>query len=254
MTTIQPAAHPQWLLVVMIILATLPFLVMCCTCYLKVSIVINLLKGGLGFSSGGTMAIEFALSAALVALIMHPIATDSIRNLEGVPPLPMNRAPQWSDLKTLEPAVAPWRTFLVKQTGAKELAEIAKLAEPKANGSAQQESTASQQSTASQKSTANQQIPESDKLSSDSGNSSNKLPPLRVLFAAFVLSELKGALVIGIMVLIPFLLVDLLIANTLTALGLTMVSPVAIALPCKLLLFYGCDGWILISRTLMSSY
>jgi type III secretion protein R len=242
MTTIQPAAHPQWLLVVMIILATLPFLVMCCTCYLKVSIVINLLKGGLGFSSGGTMAIEFALSAALVALIMHPIATDSIRNLEGVPPLPMSRAPQWSDLKTLEPAVAPWRTFLVKQTGAKELAEIAKLAEPKANGSAQQQSQ------------ANQQSPESDKLSSDSGNSSNKLPPLRVLFAAFVLSELKGALVIGIMVLIPFLLVDLLIANTLTALGLTMVSPVAIALPCKLLLFYGCDGWILISRTLMSSY
>lgn len=242
MTTIQPAAHPQWLLVVMIILATLPFLVMCCTCYLKVSIVINLLKGGLGFSSGGTMAIEFALSAALVALIMHPIATVSIRNLEGVPPLPMNRAPQWSDLKTLEPAVAPWRAFLIKQTGAKELAEIAKLAEPKADGSAQQEST------------ANQQIPESDKLSSDSGNSSNKLPPLRVLFAAFVLSELKGALVIGIMVLIPFLLVDLLIANTLTALGLTMVSPVAIALPCKLLLFYGCDGWILISRTLMSSY
>jgi len=242
MTTIQPAAHPQWLLVVMIILATLPFLVMCCTCYLKVSIVINLLKGGLGFSSGGTMAIEFALSAALVALIMHPIATDSIRNLEGVPPLPMNRAPQWSDLKTLEPAVAPWRAFLIKQTGTKELAEIAKLAEPKANGSAQQQST------------ANQQIPESDKLSSDSGNSSNKLSPLRVLFAAFVLSELKGALVIGIMVLIPFLLVDLLIANTLTALGLTMVSPVAIALPCKLLLFYGCDGWILISRTLMSSY
>lgn len=242
MTTIQPAAHPQWLLVVMIILATLPFLVMCCTCYLKVSIVINLLKGGLGFSSGGTMAIEFALSAALVALIMHPIATDSIRNLEGVPPLPMNRAPQWSDLKTLEPAVAPWRAFLIKQTGAKELAEIAKLAEPKANGSAQQEST------------ANQQSPESDKLSSDSGNSFNKPPPLRVLFAAFVLSELKGALVIGIMVLIPFLLVDLLIANTLTALGLTMVSPVAIALPCKLLLFYGCDGWILISRTLMSSY
>jgi type III secretion protein R len=207
-----------------------------------VSIVINLLKGGLGFSSGGTMAIEFALSAALVALIMHPIATDSIRNLEGVPPLPINRAPQWSDLKTLEPAVAPWRAFLIKQTGAKELAEIAKLAEPKADGSAQQEST------------ANQQSPESDKLSSDSGNSSNKLPPLRVLFAAFVLSELKGALVIGIMVLIPFLLVDLLIANTLTALGLTMVSPVAIALPCKLLLFYGCDGWILISRTLMSSY
>ena len=236
MTTIQPTAHPQWLLVVMIILATLPFLVMCCTCYLKVSIVINLLKGGLGFSSGGTMAIEFALSAALVALIMHPIATDSIRNLEGVPPLPINRAPQWSDIKTFEPAIAPWRSFLQKQTGGRELSEIAKLAEQKNNSSAGREHS------------------ESEQLSTDSGNLSNKLPPLRVLFAAFVLSELKGALVIGIMVLIPFLLVDLLIANTLTALGLTMVSPVAIALPCKLLLFYGCDGWILISRTLMSSY
>lgn len=236
MSAIPPTTHPQWLLVVMILLGILPFLVMCCTCYLKVSIVINLLKGGLGFSSGGTMAIEFALSAALVALVMHPIASESVNNLAKIPPLRFDQAPRWSDLTTLEPAIAPWRSFLQKQTGDRELSAVSELAE---------------RSAVDAKKNSAESLTSEERSSTDL---EKKGTPLRVLFAAFVLSELRGALLIGIMVLIPFLLVDLLIANTLTALGLTMVSPITIALPCKLLLFWGCDGWILISRTVLSSY
>lgn len=224
--------HPQWLLAIMILLGLVPMLVMCSTCYLKVSVVINLLKGGLGFTSGGTMAIEFALSIALVALIMHPIAADSAKQLESLPPLPIERAPKWSDVAAIEPVFGPWRTFLEKHAGAREVAAMRELIKGSRDGA----------------------VPAHADSPLEEANDESVKMPLRVLFAAFILSELRGAIVIGVMVLIPFLLLDLIIANSLTALGLTMVSPVSISLPLKLLLFYGCDGWILISRTLFLSY
>lgn len=233
--------HPQWLLGIMMFLAALPLLVTCCTCYLKVSVVINLLKGGLGFNSGGTMAIEFALSASLVAIVMHPIVVQSAKNLDNVPPLALDKAPQLRDLSALQPAIEPWRAFLAKQVGTAELSAMREIAMTRHT---EQSSTSNSSSpdTSDRKESAVQEPPLGSPI------------PLRVLFAAFVVSELRGAIVIGVMILIPFLLVDLIIANTLTALGLTMVSPISIALPIKLLLFYACDGWILISRTIFYSY
>ena len=182
------------------------------------------------------MAIEFALSIALVALIMHPIAADSAKQLESLPPLPLERTPRLSDIATIEPIFQPWRTFLEKHAGARETAAVQELIS--GNKEADQPRIDEQ----------NPSIP------SEQVRTEPVKMPIRVLFASFILSELRGAIVIGVMVLIPFLLLDLIIANTLTALGLTMVSPVSIALPLKLLLFYGCDGWILISRTLFLSY
>lgn len=233
--------HPQWLLGIMMFLALLPLLVTCCTCYLKVSVVINLLKGGLGFNSGGTMAMEFALSATLVAIVMHPIVLESAKNVENVPPFALDKAPQLGDLVTLQPAIEPWRTFLEKQVGAAELSAMKEIG-IKRDAEKSLMSGSSSPETSDRKESAVQQALSEGPI------------PIRILFAAFVLSELRGAIVIGVMILIPFLLVDLIIANSLTALGLTMVSPISIALPIKLLLFYVCDGWILISRTIFYSY
>lgn len=75
-----------------------------------------------------------------------------------------------------------------------------------------------------------------------------------VLAPAFVVSELRRAFTIGFVVFVPFLVVDLLIANVLLALGLTQLSPTTIALPFKLLLFVGVDGWRLLARALALSY
>lgn len=67
--------------------------------------------------------------------------------------------------------------------------------------------------------------------------------PMRVLMPAFATSELKTAFQIGILVFLPFLVIDLVVASVLMALGMMMVSPVMIALPFKLMLFVAIDGW-----------
>jgi flagellar biosynthesis protein FliP len=77
---------------------------------------------------------------------------------------------------------------------------------------------------------------------------------VRVLTMAFASSELLEALALGVLVLIPFLVLDLIVANTLSALGLVNFSPVAIALPLKLLLFIAADGWHLLVNALIISY
>jgi len=77
---------------------------------------------------------------------------------------------------------------------------------------------------------------------------------LMTLVPAFVLTELAEAFMIGFTVFLPFLVVDLVIANLLVGLGMMMVSPITIALPFKLLLFVLCDGWFLLSRGLVLTY
>jgi flagellar biosynthesis protein FliP len=74
-----------------------------------------------------------------------------------------------------------------------------------------------------------------------------------VKLAAFVLSELKTAFQIGCMLFIPFLLIDLIVASVLMAMGMMMLSPLVISLPLKLLLFVLVDGWTLTVHTLVTS-
>lgn len=77
---------------------------------------------------------------------------------------------------------------------------------------------------------------------------------LRVLVPAFVTSELKTAFQIGFMVFIPFLIVDVVVASVLMAMGMMMVSPVVISLPFKLMLFVLVDGWTLLMGSLVQSF
>ncbi len=74
-----------------------------------------------------------------------------------------------------------------------------------------------------------------------------------VRLAAFVLSEIKTAFQIGCMLFIPFLVIDLVVASILMAMGMMMLSPLVISLPLKLLLFVLVDGWTLTVNTLVTS-
>ncbi len=78
--------------------------------------------------------------------------------------------------------------------------------------------------------------------------------PLSMLLPAFVTSELKTAFQIGFMIFIPFLIIDLVVASVLMAMGMMMLSPLIISLPFKLMLFVLVDGWGLIMGTLASSF
>lgn len=78
--------------------------------------------------------------------------------------------------------------------------------------------------------------------------------PFWVLLPAFVTSELKTAFQIGFLLFIPFLIIDLVVASLLMAMGMVMLSPLIISLPFKIMLFVLVDGWILIIGSLAQSF
>lgn len=90
---------------------------------------------------------------------------------------------------------------------------------------------------------------------------SNKVPPkspdeitIWQVAPAFIISELKTAFEIGFIIFVPFIVLDLVVANILLALGMFMLSPTIISLPFKLLIFIAVDGWALIVQGLVTSY
>ncbi|TVQ01585.1 MAG: flagellar biosynthetic protein FliP [Planctomycetaceae bacterium] len=78
--------------------------------------------------------------------------------------------------------------------------------------------------------------------------------PLRVLLPAFLISELKTAFLMGFQIYLPFLIVDLVVASVTISMGMLMLPPAVISLPLKLLLFVLVDGWRLVVQMLMDSF
>ena len=78
--------------------------------------------------------------------------------------------------------------------------------------------------------------------------------PYRVLVPAFMISELKRAFEIGFLIFIPFLIIDMLVASVLMAMGMMMLPPVLISLPFKLIFFVLVDGWYMVCGSLVKSF
>ena len=78
--------------------------------------------------------------------------------------------------------------------------------------------------------------------------------PTRVLIPAFVLNELTVAFKIGILLFIPFIIIDMVVASTLMSMGMIMLPPVMISMPFKLILFVLVDGWALITEQVVASF
>jgi flagellar biosynthetic protein FliP len=117
----------------------------------------------------------------------------------------------------LERASAPLRAFMLRQTKARDLATFARVAG----------------------------------LRSDTPG---RTAPLTVLIPAFVVGELRSAFAIGVALYLPFVAIDLAVAAILMGLGMVMLSPPVIALPCKLLLFVMVDGWALVCTGVVQSF
>jgi flagellar biosynthetic protein FliP len=127
------------------------------------------------------------------------------------------RAGTISESQALERGLEPMRTFMFKQTRSADLGLFLKL--------------------------AHEQQP---KTRAD--------VPTRVLIPAFIISELKTAFQIGFLIYLPFLIIDMVVAATLTSMGMMMLPPVLISLPFKILLFVLVDGWHLVIQSLIGSF
>lgn len=120
-------------------------------------------------------------------------------------------------IEAFETASVPLRTFMLQQTRETDIALFAQIAQSEAIESPDQ-------------------------------------VPLKILLPAYVTSELKTAFQIGFIVFIPFLIIDMVVASTLMAMGMMMLSPMIISLPFKLMLFVLVDGWHLLIGSLTQSF
>jgi flagellar biosynthetic protein FliP len=92
------------------------------------------------------------------------------------------------------------------------------------------------------------------RMSNTNGMKSPDDVPMRILIPAFITSELKTAFQIGFAIFIPFLIIDMVVASVLMAMGMMMVSPMVVALPFKIILFVLVDGWNLLLGSLAQSF
>ena len=199
-------------LVLLTSLSFLPALLLSMTSFTRILIVLGLLRTALGTQSSPPNQILVGLSLFLTFFVMAPVF-DKVYD-EAYKPLSENKI---STERALERGIAPFKTFMLKQTRENDLALFAKLAKvPAMEG------------------------PED--------------VPLRILLPSFVISELKTAFQSGFTICIPFLIIDLVVASVLMSMGMMMVPPASIALPFKLMLFVMADGWQLLIGALAQSF
>jgi type III secretion protein R len=206
--------------------ALLPLLLLATTSFVKLSIVFSVLRNALGAGDVPSGTVVAVLSIILSGFVMLPVARDVV---SAVAPLVSRidpAAPASGDSKSaltlaLERGAEPWRLFLDRNAGASERTLFIDL--------------------------LRKALPESERASVTGAE-------LGVVVPAFFVTELAEAFQIAFLVLLPFLVVDLVIASVLTALGMQAVSPAVVALPFKLLLFVSADGFRALIEALVAGY
>lgn len=200
-------------------LAFLPGLLMVTTSFTRVLIVLAILRQALGLQQIPPTRVLIALALILTAFIMKPVFNEIWK--QAVEPYLEERMPF---REAIEVAGLPLHQFMLKQTRKVDMEQFLVL---------------------------------SGEISPVNDGEPDVVPeniPFSVLMPAFLSSEIKTSLQMGLMILLPFLVIDLLVASVLMALGMIMLSPMLISLPFKLLLFVLVDGWGLIMAGTIRSF
>lgn len=204
-------------------LAMLPALLLCTTCFLKISIVLSIVRNAIGVQQVPPAAALYSIALATTLLVMAPTLQKMRETWPESPPAKGQGGmgvPKFS-LADVAAAAEPLRDFMVKNTSVAQRERFRLL--------------------------VGRQWP---------ADMSKALAATDyvVLVPAFVVSELQLAFEVGFLLYVPFVVIDLLISNLLLALGMQMVSPMTISLPLKLLLFVMLDGWGRLVEGLAQSY
>lgn len=210
---ILPNLEPSLQIVVLLVLLSmLPLIVVTMTPFLRIVIILSLLRTSLGTQQIPPNLVLIGMAIILTGYVMGP----SLEEINNKALIPLSNQTM-SVPKAMGEAYKPLKKFMLKQTDMKDLAFFYRLSK-----------------------SPNPKSPE------DVG--------FRQLIAAFLLSELRTSFQIGFLIFIPFLVIDLIIANILLALGMIMLSPTIVSLPFKLLIFVAVDGWTLIIKGLVQSF
>ena len=227
------------------LIAIVPLIVLMLTCFVKVSVVLSLLRNAIGATDAPSGLVVMGMSLVLTLFVMAPVAVAMVQAAATTPtpttptptPTPTMPAPaspsvapldlgaalrkivpadRHDELAAFERALVPLRGFLARHAAERDRATFVDLA-------------------------------------ARMGNPANG-DELTVLAPAFLTTELKEAFAIAVLIFIPFLVLDLIVGLGLAALGLTSTNPQIVALPLKLLLFVAVDGWRLLIDSLLRGY
>lgn len=192
-------------------LSVIPALLICMTSFVRIVIVLSMLRHAIGLMETPPNAVILTLALFLTLFSMQPVLQRV--NEEALQPYLAGKA---KVSEAVNKGKDPVKDFMVRQTREADLALMLELASaPRPQGL--------------------------DDLS------------LLHLVPAFMLSELRTAFQIGFIVFLPFLLIDLIVASVLMALGMMMVPPSTVSVPLKLLLFVLIDGWNIVTRSLLGT-
>jgi flagellar biosynthetic protein FliP len=205
------AGLPLDVLASLTLLAIAPFVLVMTTSFVRIVVVLSLVRSAIGASSLPPNAVLTGLALILTFVIMTP-TLDRVSH-DAFDPYASGRISQKTMLAR---AFEPLREFMLRQTHENDLVLFTRIAHEPAT-------------------------------------SFERTPPA-VLLPAFAVGELRSAFAIGFALYLPFVAIDLAVASILMGLGMFMLSPPIVSLPCKLLLFVMVDGWALVCGGVVSSF
>ena len=196
------------------VLSVAPGLLIMVTSFTRFVIAFSILRAGIGLQSTPANMILISLSLFMTFYVMTPTFDQAWST--GVRPLMNNEI---SQSEALERISAPFRDFMARNVRDKDYELFATLAQERGQ-------------------------PSSDRATVD----------LRVLIPAFMISEIRRGFEIGFLIVLPFLVIDLIVATITMAMGMMMLPPTVVSLPFKLLFFVLIDGWNLLVGSLVRSF
>ena len=213
--------RPMTLVVVLALAALLPFAFMTLTAFVKISTVLQIVRGAIGAQNIPSSTVIMALAGALTLLAMAPVGTRIEARARPLFEPGAERDTSTWVIALTEATREPIRDFLRANASSRERVrffEIARAARP---------------------------VAERESVGKDD---------FVILVPAFVVSELIAAFALGFALYLPFLVIDLVVSNVLLALGMQMMNPTQVSLPFKLLLFVAIDGWGQLAQALVTGY
>jgi flagellar biosynthetic protein FliP len=192
-----------------------PAVLLMTTCFVRLSIVLALVRQGLGTPHLPSNQILTSLALFLSALVMWPVWTAAYR--EGVEPYQQGRIELSAAYEQGTLPVRRWMSSQIEQAGNRDTMLYFLSRHP----------------------AAPKRVATYDDV------------PVECLLPAFLVSELKVAFAIGFRLLLPFLVLDVLVATLVVSTGLVMLPPTLVSLPLKLMVFVAADGWTLVVRSLL---
>lgn len=208
------SARMVQLIALITVLSLAPGLLIMVTSFTRIVVVLSFLRSGLGLQSTPANPILISLALFMTFYVMGPTFENAWQR--GLQPLMQNEI---NETEAFTRIVKPFREFMRKQVRDKDLRLFTELADLDIS-----------------KAAANEEI------------------ELRILVPAFMISELRRGFEIGLLIILPFLVIDLIVATLTMSMGMMMLPPTVISLPFKVLFFILMDGWNLLVGSLIRSF